>query len=425
MSAPDPRQFYTKLHEVQEKFGGLTQSSQFMVQLGLAGSGGYGSSSSVESHLLNSDVFDKNNRTDDFNFFCSEATLPGSTFDVMELQGARQGLIERIPNRRVYTDFDVTFYLDDEYKILRLFEEWMNYIDPLYNAATVYTGSEKGMSGFADSNCFQRLRYPNSYKRPVMIHKFERNLLKNKTMNSRSSDVRDRSKFNVLTYIFLEAFPMNIQAIPFSYDGSTITKVSVNFSYTRYMVCKNSGMGQSANQFLAAAQPQNSEAFTFGDVFNVPFSAGLAAGGSTILGASAYSENYDLDLNVFGGGSTVDFNAGVQAWDTSILQEAFFGYPAGESSSSPSPEATREVQRVEPSSPPPNQQQRRSQQETNESWSLDQINAASETLRTLPGGDVPAPPVSQIRPKRTHRKPTGSENPANSNPLSVGFPGAF
>ena len=115
MSAPDPQQFYTKIQDVQQKFGGLTQTSQFMVQLGLAGAASYGGSS-VEGHLTNSKVFDKNNRTDDFNFFCTEATLPGSTFDVMELQGSRQGLIERIPNRRVYTDFDLTFYLDDEYK---------------------------------------------------------------------------------------------------------------------------------------------------------------------------------------------------------------------------------------------------------------------------------------------------------------------
>ena len=83
MSAPDPQQFYTKIQDVQQKFGGLTQTSQFMVQLGLAGAASYGNTFAVEAHLNNSEVFDKNNRTDDFNFFCSEATLPGSTFDVM------------------------------------------------------------------------------------------------------------------------------------------------------------------------------------------------------------------------------------------------------------------------------------------------------------------------------------------------------
>ena len=58
----------------------------------------------------------------------------------MELSGARQGVIERMPNRRVYTDFDLTFYIDSKYKTLRLFEEWMNYIDPLTNNDGAYAG---------------------------------------------------------------------------------------------------------------------------------------------------------------------------------------------------------------------------------------------------------------------------------------------
>ena len=312
MSAPDPQQFYTKIQDVQQKFGGLTNTSQFMVQLGLAGAASYGNIFAVESHLNNSEVFDKNNRTDDFNFFCSEATLPGSTFDVMELQGARQGLIERIPNRRVYTDFDVTFYLDDEYKILRLFEEWMNYIDPLNNADGTYTGSAEGMSGFGDSNSYHRLRYPNYYKRPIMIHKFERNLLKNKTMNTRSGDVRGKDKFNILTYIFLESFPMNIQAIPFSYDGSTITKVSVNFSYTRYLVCQNSGLGKSASNYLDTIIPGGS----FVNSFSTP-----------LFGDTTFSEPYDMDFDVFGAGNTVDFSAGfgLQSFSDQGIRDAFLG----------------------------------------------------------------------------------------------------
>lgn len=253
MSAPDPRQFYTKIQDVQSRFGGLTQTSQFMVNLGLnSGSSIYGQ---VEGHLSNANVFDDRNGTSDFNFFCSDATLPGSAFDVMEVQGARQGLIERMPNRRVYTDFDLTFYVDSEYKILRLFEEWMNYIDPITNADGQYLGDPRGMTGFGDPNCFYRLRYPNSYKRPIVIHKFERGFLKDKSMNKFSSDLKEKRKSNILSYIFLEAFPTNIQAIPFSYDGSTLTKVSVNFSYTRYLVTQNAGIGRGASGYSDTLNP--------------------------------------------------------------------------------------------------------------------------------------------------------------------------
>ena len=307
MSAPDPRQFYTKISDVQQKFGGLTQTSQFMVQLGLSGSASFSGNPTVESHLYNSDVFDDNNRTDNFNFFCSEATLPGSTFDVMELSGSRQGIIERMPNRRVYTDFDLTFYVDNEYKILRLFEEWMNYIDPITGSDGIYQGNPKGQKGFADNNCYYRFRYPSSYKRPVIIHKFERNLLRGKTMNRRSGDVKKKKNVPILSYIFLEAFPLNIQAIPFSYEGTDVTKVSINFSYTRYIVNKNSGMGKSSADLLRDQSLLNS--------FNTP------------LFDQTFTDpnKYDLDLNIFGANNTVDFNfnTGLQSFSDRMRLDAF------------------------------------------------------------------------------------------------------
>ena len=416
MSAPDPRQFYTRIQDVQQRFGGLTQTSQFMVQLGLAG-GGFGDS--VESHLFNSDVYDKLNGTSDHNFFCSDATLPGSTFDVMELQGARQGIIERIPNRRVYTDFDLTFYVDNQYKILRLFEEWMNYIDPIHSTTEVYTGSGKGMSGFGDNNCFYRLRYPNSYKRNIMVHKFERDIIRGKTMNRSSGDIKDKKDVNILTYIFLESFPLNIQAIPFAYDGSTITKVSVNFAYTRYMVCKNSGIGKSVKQFLSSLDPAGTQDdSTLGDAFSFPL-------GDLGLDVSSYiGDEYDFDTSIFGAGNTVDFSTafGTQAWSDETIREVFLGPEFGNYSfTGRSSEPTREVQRVEPTSSAPSQSQSRANRESNETWSLDQINKNIEFLKTKPGGDIPAPPVREITPKRTYRKPTGSENPRNSSSLSSGF----
>ena len=298
MSAPDPQQFYTRLQDVQQKFGGLTNTSQFMVNLGLSSSGA-SLGEAVEGHLLNSNVFDEYNRTDNFNFFCSDATLPGSAFDVMELQGARQGIIERIPNRRIYTDFDLTFYVDTEYKILRLFEEWMNYIDPVTSADGTYFGDKSGMSGFGDPNCFKRLKYPVHYKRPIMVHKFERDLLRSKTMNLFSGDVKDKKKVNIVSYIFLEAFPMNIQAIPFSYDGSSITKVSVNFAYTRYLVTKNAGIGKSAAKFLDSFDPMN-DVKPFGNTFDG--------------GDDGTIEGYDMDLAAFGGtveGRQIAFEQGL------------------------------------------------------------------------------------------------------------------
>jgi len=39
----------------------------------------------------------------------------------------------------------------------------------------------------------------------------------------------------------IDAFPTNITAIPVSYEGSTITKSTVTFNYTRYVTEKSGG----------------------------------------------------------------------------------------------------------------------------------------------------------------------------------------
>ena len=233
-------------------------------------------------------------------------------------------------------------------------------------------------------------------------------------MNRSSGDIKDKKDVNILTYIFLESFPLNIQAIPFAYDGSTITKVSVNFAYTRYMVCKNSGIGKSVKQFLSSLDPAGTQDdSTLGDAFSFPL-------GDLGLDVSSYiGDEYDFDTSIFGAGNTVDFSTafGTQFWSDDIIRENFLGLPPARGSVEP----TREVQRVEPTSSTPSQSQSRANRESNETWSLDQINKNIEFLKTKPGGDIPAPPVREITPKRTYRKPTGSENPRNSSSLSSGF----
>ena len=79
-----------------------------------------------------------------YDFLCSQASLPGSTFDMAEISGDRQGVLERFPIRRIYSDFDLTFYVDKEYNTIRLFEEWLNWIDPLNSGFDTYGGDDDG-----------------------------------------------------------------------------------------------------------------------------------------------------------------------------------------------------------------------------------------------------------------------------------------
>ena len=223
---------YISMPEVQKRIfdTDLSLTSQFKVSLLL------GDPPELSNHLKKCGLLNAKD-IERYDFLCLEATLPGSTFDMGEEYGSRQGIIERFPTRRIYSDFNLTFYVDAEYNVIRLFEEWMNYIDPLYNKYGFYDGSPngQGQGRFKQKENYFRFQYPDTYKKNIAITKFEKNFL---VKPNQSSATIDQS---TMTYYFMEAFPTNLTALPLSYEGSTITKTTINFSYTRYTVDKHIG----------------------------------------------------------------------------------------------------------------------------------------------------------------------------------------
>lgn len=226
-------ELYINMPDVQSTLGPLSLTSQFKVSLLLGGPSG------LFSHLSRCDLLGSEKQKQ-YDFLCAEATLPGSTFDMAEEYGSRQGVIERFPTRRIYSDFNLTFYVDSKYNIIRLFEEWMNYIDPLFSKDSKYEGSPtgQGQDKFKQKEDFFRFSYPDTYKKNIAITKFERNFLKNPNKKSVTPNFNNQP---TMTYYFVEAFPTNLTALPLSYEGSTITKTTINFSYSRYTVDKNIG----------------------------------------------------------------------------------------------------------------------------------------------------------------------------------------
>ena len=216
----------------QNLFKGLSVSSQYKVSLFLQRT--ILLQDSLEQHLTKTGVFDENESSNyTYDFFASEAMLPGANFDITEQPGAMQGMLEYNATRRIFPDFEVTFYVDEKYNILRMFEEWMNYVNPLYDERGKYVGGYDGQAGFVDRNSYYRMRYPNNYKREIAITKFERNFVKNPNQSSINFNAQD-----LLTYKFVDAFPKQVTAIPLSYEGSNILKVTVIFGYTRYITLK-------------------------------------------------------------------------------------------------------------------------------------------------------------------------------------------
>ena len=226
---------YTSIEDVRRNYlNNLSLTSQFKVSMFLS-SGGSGDNT-LANYLSKCGLTGRDDKVR-YDFMCAEAVLPGSTFDVGEESGSRQGVIERFPTRRIFSDFNLTFYVDAEYKLIRLFEEWMNFIDPIYDDAGGYTASPAGQVRFLDNNSYYRLKYPDTYKKVIAISKFERDMINSPNVKG-GGGTKDHT---TLTYQFIDAFPTNITALPLSYEGSTITKTTINFSYSRYVVMTHKG----------------------------------------------------------------------------------------------------------------------------------------------------------------------------------------
>lgn len=220
-----------------DMMGKLSVTSQFKVSLHFPSGG----NNALDSWLRSDGLLSSVDEVTTYDFLCSEASLPGSSFNTYEEIGSRQGIKEPFVSGRIYSTFDLTFYVDTEYKMIRLFEEWMNFINPLYSFDGREVGPNPNGRGYGNAKNrpdFFRLRYPDEYKRIISITKFERDFLVDPTKTPGTSG----SNFNqqtTLTYRMIEAFPVNMTPIPVTYDGSVVTKSRISFAYSRYVIERN------------------------------------------------------------------------------------------------------------------------------------------------------------------------------------------
>ncbi len=140
---------------------------------------------------------------------CSDASLPTTSYATAEVKDNFMGIPQQFAHTRIYTDIDFTFYVDEDYTILKIFEGWMEYIasgaNPLMQQQT--------------KSYYRRMRYPDSYKcNTLYINKFEKNFKR------------------TMRYQFINAFPKGMSSVPVSYGAADILKVTVSFNYDRYIV---------------------------------------------------------------------------------------------------------------------------------------------------------------------------------------------
>tara|TARA_B100001996_G_scaffold162990_1_gene124308 strand:- start:390 stop:1034 length:645 start_codon:yes stop_codon:yes gene_type:complete len=195
-----------RVTDIKSRLLNVAQSSQYLLTLSIP--------AAVRSKV--SDLSDLD--LDNIALSCSEANLPGSSLATHDVTNDYQGVTEKMAYRRIYDDvLGLTFYVDRNYNIIKLFERWIDHI-----------------SGITDTNFYkspytnQRVSYPQTYKRDIFVTKFEKDLFS------------DESKLpkNRLEYTFVQAFPRDITAMPVSYDEASVLKCSISFSFIRYLVDK-------------------------------------------------------------------------------------------------------------------------------------------------------------------------------------------
>ena len=126
---------YKKINDAQSDLFPLSLTAEFKVSLNLGfDNGGNG----LSSWLTKCGIANSPQDLARYDFFASDVTLPGASFDMAESMGDRQGTIERFAQRRLYAPLSVSFYVDADYNMLRLFEEWMNFINPIHNSSGRY-----------------------------------------------------------------------------------------------------------------------------------------------------------------------------------------------------------------------------------------------------------------------------------------------
>ncbi len=191
---------------------------------------------------------------DNINLLCCEAALPGSSLTTHEATNDYAGVTEKMAYRRMYDEtISLTFYVDRDYKVLKLFETWMDYITGIDDTST-----------YEAPYVSYRMSYPVTYKNNIFITKFESDQFMREYSNSRKASARVPR--TMLEYTFVNAFPLSLTSMPVSYEGSQVLKCNVSFNFIRYVQKRRAMVKQGSGDITVTRDMiVNNESMAFGN----------------------------------------------------------------------------------------------------------------------------------------------------------------
>ncbi len=162
------------------------------------------------------------------SIMCTEAEIPGTSFQTSLAVGHHQGIQEEFPNLRTFPPLNLTFYLDADHVILEVLETWMTFINPI-------TNNKRNL------NAFGRFNYPEDYKEIMNITKFEKDTFVDQPKRSRNNlerglppVPRDKTQSKLTSYEFVNVWPTNLASMRVAYGDSTVLRCSVQLAYDRF-----------------------------------------------------------------------------------------------------------------------------------------------------------------------------------------------
>ena len=230
MAGASPNAF--KTGALKSKIMNLAQTSVYQVKIQPP--------PNVLSFLKTERDLDYTQKGENIELLCHQTTLPGTSFSTSEVTNNYAGVTERMIYRRMFdSTIDMTFYVDKAYDVIEFFEGWVDYMSGM-NIDNPNSGDTREM--YRSSAATYRMNYPSSYRTPIQVTKFEKNL----------TDAQ-------MTYEFVDAFPLNVISIPVSYEQSDVLKMSVSFAYTRYVRFRSKqGLLKNYGEFFKPKGPNAS-----------------------------------------------------------------------------------------------------------------------------------------------------------------------
>ena len=166
----------------------------------------------------------KNNHEDLIQMLCDEAQLPNVQTATGQMSGRYLGeSAVQYAHSRMFTDVGLGFLCDADLMPIKFFNHWYSWIFGDAQKVTIDDYESVVKESSLPVERINRLKYPDEYTCSLYIMKTEPD---NYAANGRIP----------ITYILENAYPYAIDAVPLSYGASQITRVNVNFHYTRHTV---------------------------------------------------------------------------------------------------------------------------------------------------------------------------------------------